>query len=251
MQPRSRWLLASFLVNLCVVIGALHMIIKKGGMRYVRSEVNRVLGFERPSKVNYSTTKAGVLSSLPLSARDVVFLGDSLVDFGEWGELMDSVRAKNRGVAGDTTGDVLNRLETIVAGKPGDVVLWCGVNDIQSGIAFEETALHYKTIIARILASSPEVKIWILPILHANHEQYAYCVIPLHPNVTEPTFERVDRINHFLVQMCGPRVSMVVLHLCDESGIQIRYTPDGLHLNGAGLFEVAAALKSQGLLSTF
>ncbi|MEM7556756.1 MAG: G-D-S-L family lipolytic protein, partial [Cyanobacteria bacterium P01_A01_bin.84] len=55
---------------------------------------------------------------LPQSSEDIIFLGDSITDEGEWNELFNNNDIKNRGISGDTIERILYRLEKIISAKP-------------------------------------------------------------------------------------------------------------------------------------
>ena len=57
-----------------------------------------------------------LFESLPASENDIIFLGNSITDGGEWSELFQNPNCKNRGISGDVVAGVLNRLETITRG---------------------------------------------------------------------------------------------------------------------------------------
>ena len=61
--------------------------------------------------------------------HDVVFLGDSLTDFYPIEEFTD-VKIVNRGIAGDTTSDVMHRVSEVVELKPKKLFLQIGINDM-------------------------------------------------------------------------------------------------------------------------
>src|SRR5215470_4664517 len=65
------------------------------------------------------------LAADPVTHRDVVVVGDSLTERGEWWELLDRPVA-NRGVAGDTVEAVRARLDDIAALDPRVVFVLVG-----------------------------------------------------------------------------------------------------------------------------
>src|SRR5829696_483482 len=68
---------------------------------------------------------------------EIVMLGDSLTDWGNWNELLPGLSLINRGIAGDTSAGVITRLGEIIQRKPNVVALMIGVNDILQGSASE------------------------------------------------------------------------------------------------------------------
>jgi hypothetical protein len=59
---------------------------------------------------SFQLDRRSQLEALRGRRAEVVMLGDSLTNFGEWGELLDRPGAANRGIGMDTTEDVLARL---------------------------------------------------------------------------------------------------------------------------------------------
>ena len=60
--------------------------------------------------------RATLFEVLPTSKSDIIFLGNSITNGGEWAELLGNPHAKNRGISGDTTQGVLDRLRELGAG---------------------------------------------------------------------------------------------------------------------------------------
>lgn len=79
--------------------------------------------------------RATLFETLPTSKSDIIFLGNSITNGGEWAELLGNPHAKNRGISGDTTQGVLDRLSTITKGKPSKIFLLIGTNDLSRGRA--------------------------------------------------------------------------------------------------------------------
>ena len=57
----------------------------------------------------------------------VVFMGNSITDGCEWAELFNNRHVKNRGISGDRSGWLLDRLDPIVGGHPKKLFLMIGV----------------------------------------------------------------------------------------------------------------------------
>lgn len=188
---------------------------------------------------------------MPNEPADIVFLGDSILDFGEWHEFMNDHRAKNRAINGDDTGTILKRLGSIVVGHPRHIVLLCGINNFQKGISFTKTATEYSQIVKAILSQSPSTDLWLLSVLPVNSILYRKWIVPDHPGINMPSWDQVVALNAFIRELTvgNPRVHFVELSdLLDSNGeIREAYTIDGLHLNGVGLKMVAERLKNVGI----
>ncbi len=75
----------------------------------------------------------------------IMMLGDSITDEGEWSELWGEV-VQNRGISGDTTSGVLDRLYTLNPNTKR-VFIMIGVNDIMRGFSEDLVFENYKKII--------------------------------------------------------------------------------------------------------
>jgi len=108
-----------------------------------------------------------IYRTFPVHPEDIVMLGDSLTDLTRWHELIPGVAIKNRGISGDTTQGVLNRLDPIVSGKPLALFLLIGTNDIPWYVfTSDQTILkRYEAILKRFKEESPETKIFVQSIL--------------------------------------------------------------------------------------
>jgi len=78
--------------------------------------------------------RAALFDSLGVDSADIVLLGNSLTNGGEWDELLGMPNAVNRGISGDTTEGIADRLGSITRGKPAKIFLMAGVNDVSHDI---------------------------------------------------------------------------------------------------------------------
>ena len=76
---------------------------------------------------------------------EIMMLGDSITDEGEWSELWEKV-VQNRGISGDTTTGVLDRLYTLNPNTKR-VFIMIGVNDIMRGVSEDIVFENYKKIL--------------------------------------------------------------------------------------------------------
>ena len=108
------------------------------------------------------TTSAGYSSSLELfqylsSDYDIVFVGDSVTNYGRWNEAFLDKKVANRGIVNDTSEGILNRANQIVALKPDTVYLMFGINDIINGESAEEVFKRYKEIVSTLAQDNTEI----------------------------------------------------------------------------------------------
>ncbi len=118
---------------------------------------------------SYSYCKSEIYKFCPRTEDDIIFIGDSITDRGEFHEYFPGFSVKNRGIEADTTEKIVNRLDTILTVPPQKVFIMVGINDIGNGVdkkAFQE---NYCSIIEMIQESDLETEIYIQSILPVNH----------------------------------------------------------------------------------
>lgn len=230
----------SLAFNLAALAGGAAFIHYKGGLPYLS---RKIFGTEK--RGGYHDTKQSVYDQLSIKPGDIVMVGDSILDFGEWSEFLGP-RAKNRAISGDTTNAVLKRLPAILDGKPRHVVIECGMNDLLNNRPVREIVRDYSEILATVTTRLPDADVWIFPVLPVNSYRYRQWIVPEHPGIRCPDQKEVKELNDRLRSLAASdrRIHFVELPgLCDGSGIRDAYTYDGLHLNGAGLKCMADRLR--------
>lgn len=112
--------------------------------------------------------RATLFEALPTSKSDIVFLGNSITNGGEWAELLGNPHAKNRGISGDTTQGVLDRLSTVTKGKPAKIFLLIGTNDFARGKSMDEIVKNVEKIVERVKRESPATKLYVQSVFPVN-----------------------------------------------------------------------------------
>ena len=180
----------------------------------------------------YNYQKRSLFEQLPIRGNDIVFLGNSITDGGEWAELFNNRHVKNRGISADRSGWLLDRLDPIINGHPKKLFLMIGTNDLAVGIAPEEVAANVEKLLDRFAEESPWTKIYVQSILPVNGESFAKF-----KNHYEHGRQIVP-LNKRLEALCDEKeVTYLDVWgaLADHEGrLDKRYTNDGLHLMGEG-----------------
>jgi lysophospholipase L1-like esterase len=177
--------------------------------------------------------------AFPNAGSDIVFLGNSITDYTDWNELLRLQEARNRGISGDITFGVLERLDEVTEGKPAKIFILIGINDIARNIPDSVILANYKKIIHRIRKESPQTKIYFNTLLPVNNsfEDRA------HFNKDE----HILYINDELKKLAGTeKITVIDIHphfLDAEKKLDKQYTYDGLHLDGDGYRKWATILK--------
>ncbi|MBB1286409.1 family 20 glycosylhydrolase [Flavisolibacter sp. BT320] len=169
--------------------------------------------------------------SLPQTKEDIIFMGNSITDGGEWSELFDDLRVKNRGISGDVTTGVLNRLNEVVSRKPAKVFLLIGTNDLARGLSPDSVVKNILLTAAYLKQESPATKLFVQSILPVNE---AFKKFGGHTSKAA----HIKQVNSRLQQEAATH-SFTYLDLfsafANEAGkLRPDLTNDGLHLSGKG-----------------
>jgi lysophospholipase L1-like esterase len=208
-------LVVSLTINVLLITG----IAGVTGWKYYRK-------MTRPFRADYYDSKVSLFSALPEKKADIVFVGDSHTDRCEWSELFERCGIINRGIDGDTTDGVINRLDEIVSMKPGKIFIMVGGADFIIGRKIPQIENNYKIIIGRIRAGSPQTTIYIQSLL------------PTVQRLVPMPLDLIRGLNAKLKMMAdGQKVFFIDIYRAMEDssgGLNPSYSIDGVHLNGQG-----------------
>ena len=164
----------------------------------------------------YNLQRRSLFEVLPVYSSDIVFLGNSITDGCEWAELFNNRHVKNRGISGDRSGWLLDRLDPIVGGHPKKLFLMIGVNDLAAGVSPDEIVANVARLIDKF----------------RNHYEHGRQIVPLNKRLEA----LCDEKEVTYLDVWGA--------LADHEGrLDKRYTNDGLHLTGEGYVVWRDAIK--------
>lgn len=151
---------------------------------------------------------------------DVVMLGDSITAMGRWHEYWPNLRIANRGIGGETAGDMRRRLATVFAVEPQLVVLLAGTNDVSARKDRAQTVRDYGAIVATIAPRARLLLVTVPPCICASAQNAL--IVALNDDIGR------------IATKAG--VPLVDLHraLLKDGALDPALTTDGLHLNASG-----------------
>ncbi len=215
MKRKSVLCAISLAINVLFAVG----IIGFTGWKYYRK-------MTKPFRADYYESKTSHFATISGGKPDIVFLGDSQTDRCEWDELFGRSGIVNRGIDGDTTDGVLNRLDEIISLKPKKLFIMIGGADFIIGRSIPRIEANYKKIVARVREGSPLTRIYIQSVLPTDQKK-----VPVPPGLIPGLNERLrtfaDNDHVFYLDIYG---AMAV----DSGGLNPSYSIDGVHLNGKG-----------------
>jgi lysophospholipase L1-like esterase len=175
--------------------------------------------------------KVGEFRSFSNSSKDIIFLGNSITANIDWMELLGRTDVRNRGISGDISFGVLERLDEVTEGKPAKVFILLGINDISRNVPDSFIVSNYQKIIHRIKKESPATKIYFQTLLPVNNE---FAQFKNHYNKDE----HILHVNEELKKLAAKeKISLIDLYphfLNAGKKLDKKYTIDGLHLNVEG-----------------
>ncbi|MGL5317940.1 MAG: GDSL-type esterase/lipase family protein, partial [Bacteroidales bacterium] len=169
--------------------------------------------------------------TMPISSSDIVFIGNSITNGGEWQEFFPELNIINRGISGDRTTHTLNQLQPILEGKPQKVFIKIGTNDGPSDTNNPGIASRIAQIIDSFLIKSPDTKVYIQSVLPRNGNQ------------------SIRDLNSRIQSVCETKGVTYLnvyseLKNADSTSLNANYHNDGLHLLGSGYSKWARFLKT-------
>lgn len=200
-----------------------------------KSKLNKI----QPDTVTYYIGRDDVLSKLPKDSDEIVMLGNSLTHNFEWHEMFKNANIKNRGIGGDITKGVLQRLNDVIESKPKKVFIEIGINDLSHGYPIDSIFYNYKKIIQTINSKNPKTKIYIQSLLPTK------C---LFQDTNKPIIDSVYVLNKKLKEYCEIyNLTYIDLfsYFLKDGTLNPKYDcGDHLHLSGEGYMEWCRLIKT-------
>ena len=180
----------------------------------------------------YNFQRRSLFEKLPVTSKDIVFLGNSITDGGEWSELLGNPRVKNRGISGDRTSWMLDRLDPIVGGQPRKLFLLIGTNDLAADVPAAEVIANVCKIVERFRRESPRTKLYVQSVFPVNDSFKKFAAKHGRHDAD------IVAVNEGLQALCAEKGIVYIdlwTPLADKNGkLRSDLTNDGLHLMGEG-----------------
>ncbi|MFD6354230.1 GDSL-type esterase/lipase family protein [Nocardia tengchongensis] len=175
-------------------------------------------GYMLSTSIAMRTTQ---FEQLPPPTGRLVFLGDSITEGGLWDEWFREAEPVNRGIGGNTIGDVLDRLDTAIA-NPAAVFLLVGTNDLGLGHSAGQVAADMRRLVTAIRDRTPTAPLFV------------QSVMPRRARFAARIRELNDAYRDIAAQADAIYIDLWPA-LTDGNGeLRSEFTRDGLHLSGRG-----------------
>lgn len=160
---------------------------------------------------------------------DVTFIGDSLTDLYDVKKYYPQYTVANRGIGGDTTTGVINRLDVSVYQiKPKVATLLIGVNNIRTMLN------DYEDILKGFQTNIPDTKIVLLSLTSMTKDWGRNNKIARDNNVKIK--EYADKYNYTYVDLYNPLLDP------NTNELRMEYTTDGGHFTDEGYVKITSVI---------
>ena len=191
-------------------------------------------------------TKYRELNRISVIEPDIIFIGDSIVEYFPLQELLVTTKTiVNRGIRGYQTGLLLDNLDAHLYGDAVDqIVLLIGTNDIGKDVQMSQALTNLESVIQSISRDYPLSQIKLVSILPVNQgEEYKQTVYIR-------TNEKIKAWNQAYQELASTYMQVeyvsVFEELLDQEGqLKSDYTTDGLHLSVSGYQALSETLKTR------
>lgn len=198
-----------------------------------------------PTMPDHYRKRVAEFAKEPVATGKTIFLGNSITEGGNWSELTGDQTVINRGIGGDVTFGILNRLNDIIVRKPSKVFVLIGINDIAKDFPDAVIINNYRKIIEELMAKTPQAKIFIQSLLPVNPE---YPRFPQHYDKGDHVLSVNKALRELAISTGVSFINLYPIFTDAQGRLDVKYTYDGLHLNPDGYKVWAKFLKENGYL---
>jgi lysophospholipase L1-like esterase len=157
-----------------------------------------------------------------MTDETIVFLGDSITQGGDWGAWFPEVNTINQGIGGDTTDDVLRRLDAVVAADPDEILLLVGTNDLGTRQSVEHLVRNIQSILVDLRRDLPGARMLVQSILPRGRE------------FSDRIQEANIHLRQFAATVHAQYLDLWPTFALEDGELNPLYSDDRLHLNAAG-----------------
>jgi lysophospholipase L1-like esterase len=158
-------------------------------------------------------------------------LGDSQIEQCEWQELIPEIRCANRGIGGESTFGLLDRISVLPEdGNNRTVILQTGINDLINGDEPDIILHRYNKILDYLKKR--------------NYRPVVTLVFPV--RYLKNINQQVDLLNSGIQRICGEKQCAVISineKVTRDNLLSEEFTSDGLHLNYKGYLIWVAEIR--------
>lgn len=191
----------------------------------------------------YWHQKSTLYDRLSLDPGDIVFFGNSITDGGEFDEMFQNQRVKNRGISGDVVAGLRKRIRQATNNNPSKIFILIGINDIANGRTPQQIAADYNCLLQEIRKITPETKIYIQSVMPIDNSFKVFTRLNGKEKLITELNEKIKEVASY---NNAEYIDLWPALADPKTGkLKKQYTNDGLHLLGAGYAAWADAIREK------
>ena len=192
-----------------------------------------------------ATINKNILLNSKIQDENIVFYGDSITEGYNVKEFFDEYRVVNSGISGNTTKDLIDRIDPdLYDYNPSMVIIQIGTNDIRAGIKDEEIIKNIKKVIKGIRKNRKNANILIESIYPINREMDTEYWESVNPDYTN---KHIIKVNKMIQDTCKKEhikyIDVYSSLLDDNKNLKAIYSKEGLHLTDLGYYKATKVIK--------
>lgn len=162
----------------------------------------------------------------------LAFLGDGLIENGQWDDWLSDFDVHNLALSGNTTDEVIGQLDEVIELAPDAIVIGVGTNDLGWRKSDEYVVRNVETILHTLRRALPHTRILVQSILPRDHE-------------FADTIRSINRhVRQFAPTIHAQYLDLWPTFAVTNGELDSSFGMDSLHLNAAGYAAWLAELKA-------
>ena len=185
------------------------------------------------------------IDSIKVQDENIVFFGDSITEGYNVKEFFDEYRVVNSGISGNTTKDLINRIDSdLYDYNPSVVIIQIGTNDLRVSIKDEEIISNIKKIIKGIRKNRKNASILVESIYPLNRDMDTEYWDGVNEDYNN---KHIIKLNKDIKKLCKIEhikyIDVYTSLLDDNKNLKEVYSKEGLHLTDLGYYKVTKIIK--------
>lgn len=193
---------------------------------------------KKNSKIQYFLNRQQYFEVFPKDSNSIIFLGNSLTQNFDVTELLNDLRIKNRGIYGDHTAGLLNRITPIIEANSRQVFIEIGLNDLLHQVPRETVLRNYKQIIDT-LQNKGNTEVYVQSLLPIDNIGEAAQL----PQINNDIRYLNDQLKTYANEHKATYVDLYKSFSLNGTINRKYFTSDGEHLTGEGYLLWAELVK--------
>ena len=183
----------------------------------------------KSNRIEYFLNRQQYFEVFPADSNSIIFLGNSLTQNFDVTELLQDLRIKNRGIYGDHTAGVLNRITPILQSKPQKVFIEIGLNDLLHQVPRDTVLRNFKQIIDT-LTNNGGTEVYVQSLLPIAQTGEAANL----PHINDDIRYLNEKLKSYALEHKASYVDLYASFSLNGTINPKYFTYDGEHLTGEG-----------------